>query len=93
MERQVWAKLSRATLKVNLDNILTLPYDNKGFVVYSDVIDKGLGCILMQHGKVITYSLRQLKKHEFKYLTHDLELVVMVFVLKMWRHYLYGATH
>ena len=44
----------------------------------------------MQHGKVITYASRQLKTHERKYPTHDLELVAIVFTLKIWRHYLYG---
>ncbi|GJX97392.1 putative reverse transcriptase domain-containing protein [Tanacetum coccineum] len=29
--------------------------------------------------------------HEKNYTTHDLELGVVVFALKMWRHYLYGA--
>jgi hypothetical protein len=44
----------------------------------------------MQNGKVIAYASRQLKVHELNYPTHDLELVVMVFTLKIWRHYLYG---
>ena len=33
---------------------------------------------------------RQLKPHEKNYPTHDLELVAIVFALKIWRHYLYG---
>ena len=41
----------------------------------------------MQHGIVIAYASRQLKDYEKNYLTHDLELAAMVFVLKMWRHY------
>ncbi|KAL8114684.1 hypothetical protein AgCh_021522 [Apium graveolens] len=44
----------------------------------------------MQHNKVITYASRQLKPHELKYPTHDLELAAIVFALKIWRHYLYG---
>ena len=43
----------------------------------------------MQHGKVIAYASRQLKYYETCYPTHYLELVVMVFALKIWRHYLY----
>ncbi|GJR42755.1 putative reverse transcriptase domain-containing protein [Tanacetum coccineum] len=34
----------------------------------------GLGCVLMQRGKVIAYASRQLKIHEKNYTTHDLEL-------------------
>ncbi|GJY74842.1 putative reverse transcriptase domain-containing protein [Tanacetum coccineum] len=50
----------------------------------------GLGCVLMQRGKVIAYTSRQLKIHENSYTTHDLELGAVVFALKTWRHYLYG---
>ena len=50
---------------------------------------KALG-VLMQERKVIAYASRQLKKHELNYPTHDLELVAVVFALKLWRHYLYG---
>ena len=50
-----------------------------------------LGCALMQHGKVIDSASRQLKFHEKNYPTHDLELAVVVFSLKIWRHYLYGV--
>ncbi|GKE09589.1 retrotransposon protein, putative, ty3-gypsy subclass, partial [Tanacetum coccineum] len=49
----------------------------------------GLGCMLIQRGKVIAYASRQLKIHEKNYTTHDLELGVVVFALKIWRHYLY----
>nr|GFC98387.1 putative reverse transcriptase domain-containing protein [Tanacetum cinerariifolium] len=44
------------------------------------------------HGKVIAYASRQLKPYEVNYPTHDLELVAVVFVLKIWRHYLYGES-
>jgi hypothetical protein len=46
----------------------------------------------MQDGKVVAYGSRQLKKHKRNYPTHDLELAVVVFALKSWRHYLYGET-
>ncbi|GJZ90745.1 putative reverse transcriptase domain-containing protein [Tanacetum coccineum] len=52
---------------------------------------KGLGAVLMQKERVIAYASRQLKIHEKNYTTHDLELGAMVFVVKMWRHYLYGT--
>ncbi|GKE87180.1 putative reverse transcriptase domain-containing protein [Tanacetum coccineum] len=51
----------------------------------------GLGCVLMQRGKVIAYASRQLNIHEKNYTTHDLELGAVVFALKTWRHYLYGT--
>ncbi|KAI3746351.1 hypothetical protein L6452_08781 [Arctium lappa] len=51
----------------------------------------GLGCVLMQRGKIIAYASRKLKIHEENYPTHDLELAAVVFALKLWRHYLYGT--
>ena len=46
----------------------------------------------MQNGKVIVYASRQLKPYERNYPTHDMELVAVIFALKIWRHYLYGET-
>ncbi|WMV18846.1 hypothetical protein MTR67_012231, partial [Solanum verrucosum] len=54
--------------------ILSLSDGLEGFVVYCDVSRIGLGCVLMQSGKVIAYASRQLKVHEKNYPTHDLEL-------------------
>ncbi|KAI3777919.1 hypothetical protein L1987_47722 [Smallanthus sonchifolius] len=71
--------------------VLTLPDGNEDLVVYSDASGQGLGCVLMQRGKVIEYASRQLKTHEVNYPTHDLELAAVVFALKIWRHYLYGV--
>jgi hypothetical protein len=61
--------------------VLAIPLGIEVFMVYSDASKKGLGCVLMQHGKVIAYASRQLKPHEVNYLVHDLELAVVVFAL------------
>ena len=58
--------------------------------MYCDALKDGLGCVLMQSGKVVAYGSRQLKNHEQNYPTHDMELAAIVFALKIWRHYLYG---
>nr|GEW53144.1 putative reverse transcriptase domain-containing protein [Tanacetum cinerariifolium] len=71
--------------------ILALPKGRKDFIVYCDASNKGLGAMLMQREKVISYASCQLKIHEKNYTTHDLELGVVVFALKIWRHYLYGT--
>ncbi|WVZ84540.1 hypothetical protein U9M48_031566 [Paspalum notatum var. saurae] len=70
--------------------VLTLPDQQKKFIVYCDASRDGLGCVLMQEGKVIAYASRQLRKHELNYPTHDLELTAVVHALKIWHHYLYG---
>ncbi|KAL0439630.1 UNVERIFIED_CONTAM: Transposon Ty3-I Gag-Pol polyprotein [Sesamum latifolium] len=69
--------------------ILALPSGDGGYVVYTDASRQGLGCVLMQHGKVIAYASRQLRPHEMNYPTHDLELAAIVHALKIWRHYLW----
>ena len=81
------------TLKPKLYStpILYLPEGTDDFVVCCDASIQGLGCVLMQREKVIAYASRQLKVHEKNYTTHDLELGVVVFALKIWRHYLYGT--
>ncbi|GJX08885.1 putative reverse transcriptase domain-containing protein [Tanacetum coccineum] len=72
------------TLKNNLCDapILTLPDGVEDFMVYCDASNQGLGCVLMQRGKVIAYASRQLKTHEKNYTTHVMELGVVVFALK-----------
>ncbi|GJW62280.1 reverse transcriptase domain-containing protein [Tanacetum coccineum] len=71
--------------------ILALPKGNNDFFVYCDASLQGLGAVLMQREKVIAYPSRQLKPHEENYTTHDHVLGAVVFVLKIWRHYLYGT--
>ncbi|KAL0293701.1 UNVERIFIED_CONTAM: Transposon Ty3-I Gag-Pol polyprotein [Sesamum angustifolium] len=72
--------------------ILALSSGDGGYVVYTDASRQELGCVLMQHGKVIAYASRQLRPHEMNYPTHDLELAAIVHALKIRRHYLYGET-
>ena len=63
--------------------VFTIPNGNEGFVVFSDTSLVGLGCILMQDGKVVAYASHQLKIHEQNYTTHDMELAAVVFALKI----------
>jgi hypothetical protein len=93
----VWSSdclVSYETLKNKLVNapILALSESGKRYTVYTNASRIGLGCVLMQEGRVIAYGSRQLRKHEGNYPTHDLELVAVVFALKSWRHYLYGES-
>jgi ribonuclease HI len=60
----------------------------KPFSIYCDASGHGLGCVLMQDGRVVAYASQHLWKHEVNYPTHDLELAAVVHALKIWRHYL-----
>ena len=90
MEGRMWEKLPSAKAKIGHSSSVNYPFRYRGFVIYSDTSHKGLGCVLMQNGKVVAYAARQLKNYEKHYPTHDLELAAIVFALKIWRHYLYG---
>jgi hypothetical protein len=70
---------------------LALPDWREDLKVYCDASIQGLGRVLMQRKKVVTYISRQLIVHEKNYTTHDLELGAVVFSLNIWRHYLYGT--
>jgi hypothetical protein len=60
--------------KLTTTPVLVLPDVHKPFSVYCDACYTGLGCVLMQEGRVVAYSSRQLKVHEKNYPIHDLEL-------------------
>ena len=63
--------------------VLIQPISSRECTMYSDASGIGLGCVLMQDGKVVAYASRQLKPHEQNYPTHDLELAAVVFALKI----------
>jgi hypothetical protein len=67
-----------------------MPDVERPFSIYCDASGQGLECVLMQDGHVVAYASRQLRKHEEKYLTHNLELAAVVHALKIWRHYIIG---
>jgi hypothetical protein len=70
--------------------VLILPDLTKKFDIYCDASCRGLGCVLMQEGRVVCYVSRQLRKHEENYPTHDLEVATVVHTLKIWMQYLIG---
>ncbi|WVZ93252.1 hypothetical protein U9M48_039248 [Paspalum notatum var. saurae] len=96
-EKYVWNPNCEEAFQT-LNNLLTSalvlaqPDVTKPFDVYCDASSNGLGCVLMQEGRVISYASRQLRKHEVNYPTHDLELAAVVHALKIWRHYLLANT-
>jgi hypothetical protein len=70
--------------------VLVLQDIHKDFTIYCDDSRQGLGCVLMQEGRAVSYASRQLKTHEQNYPTHYMEFAAVVHALKIWRHYLIG---
>ncbi|GJR78939.1 putative reverse transcriptase domain-containing protein [Tanacetum coccineum] len=92
----VWGDKQEEAFRILKDMLCNAPVlalldGPNDFVVYYDASNQGFGCVLMQRGKMIAYASRHLKIDEKNYTTHDLELGVVVFALKTWRHYLYGT--
>jgi hypothetical protein len=69
-------------------NIVELDND---FLVCTYACNEGLGGVLIQEGRVISYASWKLNEHDINYVTHDLELATIIHALKMWRHYLLGS--
>jgi hypothetical protein len=67
-----------------------VPDMDADFLVCTDASKEGLGGVLMQDGRAIAYILRKLRRHEENYAMHNLELLAIVYALKVWRHYLVG---
>ncbi|KAL0288844.1 UNVERIFIED_CONTAM: Retrovirus-related Pol polyprotein from transposon [Sesamum angustifolium] len=84
-----WLSFEELKKRLTSTTIFALPSGDGGYVVYTDALLQGLGCVLMQHGKVIVYASRQLRPQEINYPTHDLQLAAIVHALKIWMHYLW----
>ena len=50
--------------KLTTAPVLAIPEPDKEYVIYTDASKNGLGCVLMQEGKVIAYASQQLRPHE-----------------------------
>jgi hypothetical protein len=63
---------------------------DEDFLVCTSASKEGLGGVLIEDDRVISYILRKLRMHEENYVTHDLEFPTIVYALRVWRHYLIG---
>ena len=97
----MWSKLPRSKTEVGnspnahstreFERVRLLQHDKEGRTpLIRDAFKKEIGCVLMQHDKVVAYASQQLKEYEKNYPTHDLELAAIVLALKIWWYYLYG---
>ena len=77
--------------KVMFALVVIFPNPSEFFVVYYDTLKIDLGGVLMHNGQVMAYASRHLKFRERNSPMHDKESATMVFMLKIWRHYLFGS--
>jgi hypothetical protein len=84
------ASFQELNKRLTMASVLSMSDMKKPFPIYCDAYGQCLGCVLMQDGHVVAYASRQLRKHEEKYPTHDLDLAAVVHALKIWRYYIIG---
>lgn len=70
--------------------ILTLSNFMKEFVIENDACDVGLGAVLMQRGKTITFITKALAKRHLGLSVYEKELLSIVYAVEKWQHYLLG---
>ena len=78
----------KPNFRLTTAQILIILPSGEALVIYSDASNVGLGTVLMKSRKAIAYASRQLKEYERNYPTHDLEMTIVVFALKICRQYL-----
>ena len=89
-EEQQW---SFDKLKVALATapILAIVDPQKPFVVETDASAKAIGAVLIQDGLLVAYESKKLNHAQQNYSTYERELYAIIYALRKWRHYLYGA--
>lgn len=70
--------------------MLRLPDFTKPFILECDACDTGLGVVLMQEGRPITFFSQALKGRALSLSTYEKELLSLVTVVQKWRPYLLG---
>jgi hypothetical protein len=83
-----WTDACEASFQELKQRLVTAPVlclldIQKDFQVSCDASRQGLGSVLMQDGRVVSYASRQLKNLEKNYPAHDLELASVVHSLKV----------
>ena len=72
--------------------VLALPDFSKPFEIWCDASGIGIGAVMLQEGRPITFESRKLNSAEKNYHVTEQELLAVVHALKVWRCYLEGVV-
>ncbi|KAL2251677.1 UNVERIFIED_CONTAM: Retrovirus-related Pol polyprotein from transposon [Sesamum indicum] len=70
--------------------VLAMPDFSQPFVVETDASGKGIGAVLMQGGRPISYLSKALATKNLGLSTYEKEFLALLLAVTKWRHYLLG---
>lgn len=73
------------------ESVLSLSDHTKTFEVHIEALDFATSGMLVQERHLIAYKSQKLNKTDQHYIFQEMNLIVVVYCLRMWRHYLLNS--